>query len=82
MSTKLKIIWIRWRDSHIYVNDYHYIDEKEERHVVTFESVGYLVESNDDRVTIAVDYEADQRRYRQLMSIPRENIVKQRIVRL
>ena len=76
----LRIVHVRWRDS-----QFHFDQQKRESAansaVAVFESVGHLVHEDEDRVVIAGDYDPGGEDVRQVLAIPRENVLKVRTLK-
>ena len=50
--------------------------------LMELQTVGWLIQQNDEFVTVAQERCEDEDRYRDVMSIPRANIVKMKLVRV
>jgi hypothetical protein len=76
---KRKFIWVRWRDAAIASTNYLDFDEKPDP-LVIYESCGFLVEDSKDALTLAVSWEGENERWRGIVGIPAECIVKKKII--
>jgi hypothetical protein len=75
----VKIIWVKWRDSH-FLFDQHSIDYAKEHKVAIFETVGHLVFEDADRLVVAGDLLPRDNEVRNVTAIPRENVVKRKFL--
>lgn len=72
----MKIAHITWTDSHRYT---YQMENDEPVHFVTIETIGWLVKQDKNQVVLAQDdIEGD---IRGVIVIPRENIIKIKIVK-
>lgn len=74
---KRKAVRVSWRDSRMYVTQ---TDGDQIEGVCTIHSVGILMEEHTDRVIISRDH-LDGDQWRGVLVIPRENIVKMKVLR-
>ena len=76
---KRKLVWVRWRDA---CSAYRtiYADEMETYDALTdVETVGLFVKEDAESLTLAVDYMPDQGKWRDIIGIPKVNIVKRKV---
>ena len=73
----MKVITVRWRDSRLWIKQEHPDDITDG--VCVIDSVGYLVREKKDHIILAGDLIDDC--WRRAITIPRENIVKMKVLR-
>jgi hypothetical protein len=78
---KRKLVWVQWRDSAIAPLEYLKLGRKPDS-ITVYESAGFLVDEDDNALTLAIDWQEDTQKWRGIIGIPKENIMKKRIFKL
>lgn len=67
----MKMLCVKWRDSHRYIEQ---MEDASEVNIVLIETVGFLVNRDKSMIVLAQDYiEGD---WRGVIAIPKENIIE------
>lgn len=74
-----KFVWVKWRDSA--VDSHKYLKPGEKYNPLTiFETAGFLISDTSDAVTLGVDWDDAQESWRGIIGIPKESVVKKKVI--
>lgn len=76
---KRKLVWVRWRDSSIVPTGYLNSGDVPDS-LTVYESTGFLVYLDGNALTLAIDWEDEGQRWRGIVGIPVESILKKKVI--
>lgn len=75
---KRKLIWVQWRDAR--VQQVYFSKGDLLNTLATVESSGFLVETNNEALIIAADWNDEWQQWRGITGIPIECVIRKKIV--
>jgi hypothetical protein len=77
---RMKIVWVKWRDANQYLRQSS-IEDVRQGLCEIVETVGFLIKDDSDSLIVANEYMGTSGDVRRTIVIPKENVVKMKLLK-